>query len=247
MKSLKVLFKTEMMLTIRQFDTVFFGVFFPVGIILLMGFIYGSKPASAEASYTMLQLSFGGVVAVGMCATGLMGIPLTLADYRQKKILKRFKVTPTSPIKLLVAQGLTQFLIAIISAVLVFLVAKFAFNFSIVGSVTKFILAYLLVLVSLYSMGMLLGSLAPNMKVANTLCTLIYFPMLFLSGATIPYEIMPRGLQMVSDVFPLTQGIKLLKGIVIGMPEGDFIFQFILMISITILCLLISLKYFKWE
>lgn len=247
MKSLKVLFKTEVLLSIRQLDGVFFGILFPVGIILLMGCIFGSKPGGMGASYTMLQLSFGGVVAVGICATGLMGIPLTLADYRHKKILKRFKVTPTSPINLLIAQGCTQFLTAITSAVLVFLAAKFIFDFEIIGSIVKFILTYLLVLITLYSMGMLIGSLVPNMKTANILCTLLYFPMLFLSGATIPYEIMPKGLQIVSNVFPLTQGIKLLKGAVIGAPEGDFVFQFILMISITIICLVISLKYFKWE
>jgi ABC-2 type transport system permease protein len=176
-----------------------------------------------------------------------MGIPLTLADYRQKKILKRFKVTPTSPIKLLIAQGFTQFLTAVVSSSLVFLVASFAFGFKIIGSPLKFILAYLLVLITLYSIGMLVGSLAPNMKVANTVCTLLYFPMLFLSGATIPYEIMPKGLQIAANIFPLTQGIKLLKGIVVGMPEGNFVFQFFLMLSISIICLSISLKCFKWE
>lgn len=247
MKALSVLFKTELRLSIRQFDGIFFGVLFPVAIMFLLGCIYGSKPASEGVSYTMLQLSFGGVVAVGICATGLMSIPLTLGDYRQKKILKRFKVTPTSPIKVLIAQGLTQFLTAVVSSVLVFLVAWLVFSFEIVGSPLSFILAYLLVLVTLYSMGMLIGSLAPNMKVANTVCTLMYFPMLFLSGATIPYEIMPRGLQIAADVFPLTQGIKLLKGIIIGVPEQDFVFQVILMLSISIICILISLKCFKWE
>lgn len=247
MKTLGVLFKTEFKLGIRQFDGILFGVLFPIGIILLMGFIYGNKPGGEGADYTMLQLSFGGVAAVGICATGMMGIPLTFADYRNKKILKRFQVTPTSPIKLLVAQGFSQLLTAVVSVIGVFFAAKLAFNFGIKGSMIKFILVYFLVLSALFSMGMLIGSLVPNMKIANAVCTLLYFPMLFLSGATIPYEIMPKSVQLISNVFPLTQGIKLLKGVVTGMPDGNYIFQFALMSSITVVCLTISIICFKWE
>ena len=51
-----------------------------------------------------MQQSFGAFVAVGICATGLMGLPLTIADYRDKKILKRFKATPVDPGLLLLVQ-----------------------------------------------------------------------------------------------------------------------------------------------
>ncbi len=247
MKSLKILFKTEVILAIRSIDAIFFGVVFPVGLMFLLGFIYKDKPAGDGAAYTMLQLSFAGVAAVGICATGLMGVPISLADYRHKKILKRFQVTPTSPMKLLLAQGFTQFLISVVSSSLVFLAAKLAFGYKLMGSGIKFILVYLLVLITLYSMGMLIASVAPNIKTANLLCTLVYFPMLFLSGATIPYEIMPRGLQIAADVFPLTQGIKLLKGVSLGMPEENFLFQFVLMAMISVICIVISIKCFKWE
>lgn len=42
--------------------------------------------------------------------------------------------------------------------------------------------------------------------------------MLIFSGATLPYEVMPTALQKFSDILPLTQGIKLLKGISLNMP-----------------------------
>jgi ABC-2 type transport system permease protein len=246
MRTLKVLFKTELLLCIRQFDGILFGILFPAGIALLIGFIYRDQAAEG-AGYTMMQVSFAALVTVGICATGLMGIPLSIADYRHKKILKRFKVTPTSPMKLLVAQGLVQMFTALVSSFLIFVIVKGIFGFQMIGSPINFIAAYFLVMIMIYSMGMLVASLAPNIKMANVICTLLYFPMLFLSGATVPYEIMPKGLQIAANIFPLTQGIKLLKAVVLGVPAQDFRVQLMVMIALSVVGILISIKCFKWE
>lgn len=43
MKTIKVLFKTEWILAIREFSGVLFGVLLPAGLILLLGVIYQGK------------------------------------------------------------------------------------------------------------------------------------------------------------------------------------------------------------
>lgn len=58
--------------------------------------------------------------------------------------------------------------------------------------------------------------LCRTIKSVNAVTSLVYFPMLFLSGATIPYELFPSGLQKVANVLPLTQGIKLMKAVSMG-------------------------------
>lgn len=247
MKSFSTMFKTELKITIRHMDSIFFGILFPVGMVLLLGVIYGKQLPFDGASYTKLQLAFGAFISIGICATGLMGLPLVLADYRHRKILKRFKVTPVSPSRILLIQMLISFLIAMASAAATALVAKLFFGYVMLGSILKFIPAFLLVTISIYSIGVLIASVVPNTKMANLVCTLVYFPMLFLSGATVPYEIMPEALQKISDVLPLTQGIKLLKGVSLGEPVNNLQFQFILMIGIAIIGISASLKFFKWE
>ena len=90
MKLFKTMFKTQLKLAIREVDSILFGILFPIGIVLLLGFIYGDKPAFDGANFTMIQLSFGAFISVGICATGLMGLPLSISDFRSKKILKGF-------------------------------------------------------------------------------------------------------------------------------------------------------------
>ena len=71
--------------------------------------------------------------------------------------------------------------------------------------------------------------------------------MLFLSGATIPYELFPTGLQKVASVLPLTQGIKLMKEASMGIQMDSLMGRVILLLSITVICSVISIKTFKWE
>lgn len=93
----------------------------------------------------------------------------------------------------------------------------------------------------------MLASVAPNIKVANLLCTLVYFPMLFLSGATIPYEIMPKAMQKFADILPLTQGIKMLKGFSLGLKLNNMLFSICVMAVLAVITIVISIKCFKWE
>jgi ABC-2 type transport system permease protein len=247
MKAFRVLLKTEIKLVLRNMDSIFFGVLFPMGMAIIMGIIYGSKPAYEGAGYTFLQQSFGAIISIGICATGLMGIPLSISDYRHRKILKRYQVTPVSPGLLLFIQVIIEFGIAILSALGVYAVMKLFFGYRMPGFFGAFMLSYLLVVAAIYGMGMVIASVSPNMKTANLICSLVYFPMLFLSGATIPYEVMPGAMQKIINVLPLTQGIKLLKGFSLGNDPGNLLFPICLMAGLALFGTVISIKFFKWE
>lgn len=246
MKRFLTLLKIEGKIAVRGIDGIFFGILMPVGIAVLIGFICGDKPAYEGASYTFLEASFPALITVGICATAFMGIPLGLSDYRDKKILKHFFVTPVSPMLLLLVQVAINFLNSLVSATAILLVMKFVFGYQMRGSKTGFLFAYILVLISMYALGMMLASLCKNLKIANLVCTLVYFPMLFLSGATIPYEILPLALQKAANILPLTQGIKLLKGFAMG-TETDILIPSIVMIGAAVIGIWISIKKFRWE
>ncbi len=247
MKTFKTLFLTETKLMIRDMNNLIFGVGFSVIFAIIMGMIMGDKPAFEGADYSFIEQSFGAVVAIGIGATGLMGLPLALADYRHKKILRRFLVTPVSPAMLLLVQFIVNLLVSLLCLVLVYMVYALFFDFDMAGSFLFFILAYLLVLLSIYSIGMMLASVSPNIKTANLLCCAFYFPMFFFSGATLPYEIMPTALRNASDILPLTQGIKLMKVTSLGLPVENMIFPIMLMIVLAVVCILLSIRFFRWE
>ena len=98
MKRFFTYLKTELKLSVRDMNMVIFAVIMPLVIFIILGIIYGTKPAYDGADYTFLEQSFGAVSAIAICASGLMGLPLAVSGLREMKILKRLRVTPVSPV-----------------------------------------------------------------------------------------------------------------------------------------------------
>lgn len=247
MKAFRTLFLTEMKLSLRGMDMLIFAIAMPIITIVVLGFIFGSKPAFDGASYTFLEQSFGAVSAIAICAGGVMGLPLVISDYREKKILKRYKVTPSSPALVLVVQVAIYAAYAVVSMLLVWLVAAAFFGLRMGYTFPAFLGAFFLVMLSMFSIGMLVGGVSKNSKMAGILASVLYFPMLIFSGTTIPYEVLPAPLQIFADLMPLTQGIKLLKASSLGLPTENVWLSVLVMLVLAILCIVLSLRFFKWE
>ncbi len=76
---------------------------------------------------------------------------------------------------------------------------------------------------------------------------ILYFPMLIFSGATLPFEVMPTVMQKIISIFPLTQGIQLMKATFLGLPIENAMLPVAVMSAVTIICFGITVKCFKWE
>ena len=115
------------------------------------------------------------------------------------------------------------------------------------GSYLTFFIGWLVVLMSIFSIGILVGGIARNSKTASVIASVMYFPMLVFSGATVPYEIMPVQVQKVANIMPLTQGIKILKAATLGTEINNVLIPIIIMVLITIICVSMAIKFFRWE
>jgi len=186
------------------------------------------------------------LTTISICAGGVMGLPLVVSDYRSKQILKRFKVTPISPVTILIAELTVYFLYSLFSLLTLLAAATIFFGVRIQESMF-FIWGWLLVMLSIFSIGMMVGGIAKNSKSAGILASALYFPMLIFSGATIPYEAMPIVMQKVVNFLPLTQGIKILKSATLGLPIESMLIPIISMAAIAGICSFVSIKFFKWE
>ena len=246
MKRFLTFLKVEGKLSLRSPDGIIFGIGMPVGVLLLIAVVAGSQSAGG-ADYSFLQSAFASLLTVGICATAFMGLPLTIADYRDKKILKHFFATPIRPFMILSVQVVIGMLTSFFSAALVTILAVFGFGYRMEGDPFLFIGAFLLVMLSMYSIGMILASLCKTVKIANVVTTFVYFPMLFLSGATIPFELFPDTVHKVCNVLPLTHGIKLLKAVSLNMWSQEIWISVALLIVFAVVGCILSVVSFKWD
>ncbi|MBZ3655276.1 MULTISPECIES: ABC transporter permease [Lactobacillales] len=233
------LLSVELRLSLRGMDMFIFAIVMPVVIAFLIGSMYQDS--------TILAQSFGNLSTISICASGVMGLPLLIADYRDKKILKRFQVTPSSPLLLLSVWVTIYIIYSVTSLVLISFVLVVFFKVSFNGSIIIFLLGYFLVMLSMFSIGLLVGGVAPNIKIASIWASVLYFPMLIFSGATLPFENLPIFIQKAANVLPLTQGVKLLKTLSQEYPNQSSWLPVMILTIVMIVCGGISIKLFKWE
>ena len=95
--------------------------------------------------------------------------------------------------------------------------------------------------------GVLVGGVARDTKQASVLALVLYFPMLVFSGTTLPLEVMPRTMLKLVSLFPLTQGITMMKNAFIGADTGSVLLPVCVMLGLTVLCTAFSVRFFRWE
>ena len=246
MKAFCTLLKNELKLNIRNMNMVIFAIVLPQVVLVILGFLYGTNPAADGADYTFLEQSIGALCAISVCAGGLMGLPLVVAEYRERKILKRFQVTPISPGMLLAVEFLIYVLYALVSLISLLLVSGLGWGVHLRGTWVSFAGSWLLTVLSTLSIGMMVGGIAKNTKNASVIACVLYFPMLIFSGATLPFEAMPETMQKIVRIFPMTQGIQLMKSAFLGLTES-LALPIVVMLGVTLACSGIAVKCFRWE
>ena len=246
MKRFFTFLKTELKLSLRDMNMPIFAVIMPLVIFIILGVIYGTKPAYDGAGYTFMEQSFGAVSAVAICASGLMGLPLAVSGLRELKILKRLRVTPVSPVFILGVE-LSMYIVYCAVSLLTLSAAALLWGVRLHGSLLAFLGSWALTMISTLSVGMLVGGVAKDVKQASVIASILYFPMLIFSGTTLPIEVMPQGMQRIVSLFPLTQGITMMKNAFLGIGAGSVLLPICVMLGLTALCTGLAVRFFRWE
>ena len=246
MKRFFTFLKTELQLSLRDMNMPIFAIIMPLVIFIILGIIYGTKPAYDGADYTFMEQSFGAVSAVAICASGLMGLPLAVSGLREMKILKRLRVTPVSPVFVLGVE-FTMYIVYCAVSLATLSVAALLWGVRLRGSLLAFLGSWLLTMLSTLSIGMLAGGVAKDTKQASVIASILYFPMLVFSGTTLPIEVMPKAKQKIVSVFPLTQGLTMMKNTFSGISTGSILLPICVMFVLTTVCTVLAIRFFRWE
>ena len=246
MRRFWIFFKTELKRSLRDMNMPLFAVIMPLVIFIILGMIYGGKPAYDGADYTFLEQSFGAAGAIAICAGGLMGLPQAVSDSRERKVLKRLRVTPVHPLFLLGVELMLYVAYCAVSLATLS-IAVLLWHVQLHGSLFGFLGSWLLTMLSTLSVGMLVGGVAKDTKQAGVIASILYFPMLVFSGTTLPIEVMPPVMQKIVHLFPLTQGITMMKNAFLGIHVNSLLLPIGVMLVLTALCTAASVRFFRWE
>jgi ABC-2 type transport system permease protein len=237
----------EIKLFLREPVGAFFTLAFPLMILFLFGSIYGNTPTPLFNNRGTIDISIPAYTAMIIATTGLMGLTITLAANRENGVLRRLRTTPISPFVILATQIIVMFLMTSLGMLLLVLAGKLVYHIRFEGNVLSVVAGFILSCLSFYSLGFILASLMPTARTAQVVGMVLLYPMLFLSGAGFPSELLPTTIKKVSAFLPLTYVVNLLRGLWIGEAWSQHVTDVIVLLAMMVVGIVVSFKTFRWE
>ena len=209
MKRFWKMYQVEQKIFFRSPDVIIFCLLMPLVVFALITMISGNK-AAGDLGLTYLQSAYVSLSTVGICSCAFMSIPITIVELRSQSILHRMYCSPCSPARLLACDTIASGMMATVSTVIL-TIAAVIFGYRMSGNIIIYIAIWLLTMISMFSIGLMVASLCRTTKSMNVATSLLYFPMLLFSGATIPTEVFLESVRAVVKWFPLGIGILRVK------------------------------------
>lgn len=237
---------TEIKLFFREAQAVFWSFAYP----LLMLYLFGAMFKNA----TVMGMGFTdafipALIGINLTAISFFTIGTKLTTYRERQILRRYHASPVHPAAILGASMLEGLLILLLSAVIIVIAAALAFDVHVPAGMAllNFCAALILSVVSFFAFGFTLSGLAPNSRAAASMSSLIMNLMIFLSGATFPYEFLPKVLQYVAKALPLHYVVDLLQHMWKGDPITAHLTDVYVLLGVFVVGSILAAKTFRWE
>ncbi|MBN2460480.1 MAG: ABC transporter permease [Candidatus Cloacimonetes bacterium] len=247
MKKFSKLAVTEFRLFLREPEAAFFTFIFPILMLFIFGSIYGNRQTEFFSGYGSVDASVPAYIAMIIATTGLLSISITVAMYRERGVLKRYRTTPLSSSSVMISQILVGFIMTLIGAVILIITAKLLYNLRFGGNVIDVAIAFILSSSSFFALGFLLAGIAPTARSANVIGMAIYFPNLFLSGATFPKQVFPAALDKISHFIPLRYVVEVMQGMWFGHNWSQHHRDVVILLVILVISVIISALTFRWE
>jgi ABC-2 type transport system permease protein len=247
MKSLLKMTWMETKLFLREPLGAFFTLVFPLMMLFLFGSIYGNDPTPMFGGRGTIDISVPAYTAMIIATSGLMSVTITMAAYREKGILRRLRTTPVSPLVVLGAQVIVIFAMTSLGMFLLIVAGKLVYNLRFEGNAWSLLGGFTLSSMSFFGLGFILASIMRTARTAQVVGMVLLYPMLFLSGAGFPRELLPEAIKKISAFLPLTYVVNLLRGLWIGETWSQHSTDAIVLTVMLVVGVLISARLFRWE
>jgi ABC-2 type transport system permease protein len=227
---------------------VFFTLAFAPLLVVLFGAMYGNDPSQYfPNNYGAMDISMPAYTALILGSVGIMGIPIQVGALREQGVLRRYRATPMHPLTYIASDVITNLIMTLLGMILLVLVGWLLYSVRFEGNVLNVIGGLLLGGLSMFAFGYLIAGLAPGARAAQVISMVIFYPMMFLSGAGIPLEVMPETVRKISDFLPLTYVVKLLRGFWFGESWGNHLLEVAVLVGVLVLCGALAARFFRWE
>src|SRR5579859_1307246 len=209
--------RVELTLFLRERVGPIWGIGFPMLLLVIFGAIPSfRKVLPGSGGLTTLDTYKPILVVMSLALLGMIAMPLTVVNYRERGVLRRLRTTPAGPMRVLAAQVIVHLGMAVVTVVLILVVSRLAYGVPLPRQLGGWIVSAVLATAAVLGLGMFVAAVAPSARGAGAIGNLIFYPLMFFSGLWLPIPVMPVVLQHVSHATPLGAAWEAFQQSVLG-------------------------------
>jgi ABC-2 type transport system permease protein len=187
-----------------------------------------------------------GIMAMIVMTAVLTGLAASVSREKEQGTLDGILISPINRLAIILGKSLSQAIRGLVQGAIVLLLAFLLFGVTVHGNILLVILLLLLGIFSFIGLGILVSTVAAEQETATQLLFMFQFPMLFLSGVFFPIALMPKAMQWISEVIPLTYAITALRQVmVLGAGLGAVKMDVLILLIFGVVTLAVSVPVFK--
>lgn len=203
MSALVLIAGTELRLMTREWAVMVFTFVFPPLLMLILAGVFGTEASPEYGGTTPADYYVADYLAVPLGAVALVGLPVMIASYRERGILRRFEASGVAASTVIAAQALVASILVLTGAAFVLAVAAPTYGVPSVHNPLGVALGFASGTFTMVLLGVSLGLLAATARSAQALGLLAFFPMWLLGAGGPPRSVMPDAMGRVADLLPL--------------------------------------------
>ena len=235
---------TEGKLLLREPIALLWGFAFPLVLMIIMG-LSAPKPQRDLGGLRLVDVYEPIVIAFVIAVLALQGMPTALVSYRERGVLRRLALTPVGPARVLAAQVVLNFTVAMATTAGILAIGRLAFRVPLPHHLLAFLLVLALLTCAMLAIGLLVTAVAPTGRSASVIGAALFFLLMFFAGLWIPRALMSQALLHVGDFTPLGAGVRAVQDSVFG--AGPSLSALAVLAAYAVVSTALAGRFFRWQ
>lgn len=205
----------------------------------------------AGRTYSYIDFALPGQLGFALLGIAVFGTAFGFVVLKRTLVLKRIFATPTRPSIILLGQGISRLVIALLQVLVLIGAGIWLFHFHLANGVTTFLemgVVSLFGLVAFLGFGLVIAGNFKDENAMGPVVNLITLPQFLLSGTFFPTDNFPKWLQPIANNLPLSYLNTALRDIANnGASLYDVRWQLLGILGWGVASYVIAVFTFKWE
>lgn len=196
----------------KSFHSIFFGFVFPIIMLTILVAVMSKSMDNTPVAEIVLP----GLVMSAPPVLGIVTLAMTYSDFKQSIIIKRIGATPLKPWQFITSILIFHVVLIFVGSFWIMGIGAALYHSQINWAVINWgyvTLSILLSAIMCSTVGIMIGIMAPDFKVANAISLLLYLPTSFLSGQYIPFSIIKGQavLEIIAKIIPFSYPVSIMN------------------------------------